>query len=344
MAAMSPALRRILKGVSRSFYLSLRILPRPLREPLGVAYLLARAADTVADTWIVPRSDRLTHLETLRRAVIDGTGDGSDLAAALTGPQALPAERELLLALPRVFATFRALHPADQARVQAVLTTLVAGMATDLRTFPDDTASGLVALETPADLDRYTYEAAGCVGEFWTDMALAHRPALAAWDRAEMRRKGRRFGQALQLTNVLRDLPQDLRIGRCYLPRHSLAAAGLSPHELLEGSSLPRLQPLLHAQIAEALEWFADGWSYVAALPQSEGRLRLACLWPLYIGLATLEAIARAPRLLDPAGRVKIPRSAVYRLVGASTLLVRHGPGLQAIYGGLRDRVLAGMA
>jgi farnesyl-diphosphate farnesyltransferase len=344
MGSIPPELSRILKGVSRSFYLSLRVLPAPLREPLGVAYLLARAADTVADTRIVPRADRLAHLETLRRAVADGMDDGSGLAAALTGPQAIPMERELLLALPAILTTFRALIPADRQHIQALLAVLLAGMATDLRTFPQDTAAGLAALDTPADLDRYTYQAAGCVGEFWTEMALAHRPALAAWDREAMRRLGKRFGQALQLTNVLRDLPQDLRIGRCYLPRESLAAAGLVPQDLLDASNLPRLRPVLRAHLAEALDRYADGWAYIAALPAREARLRLACLWPLYIGLATLEAIALAPRLLDATVRVKIPRSAVYRLMISSTLLVRHNPGLQAIYTGLRDRVVAGMA
>jgi farnesyl-diphosphate farnesyltransferase len=344
MERIPPGLRRILKGVSRSFYLSLRVLPRPLREPLGITYLLARAADTVADTRIVPQADRLAHLETLRRAIADGAGGGSALAEALTGPQAIPAERELLLALPAVLAAFRMLAPADQHRVQEVLGILIEGMATDLRTFPKDTAENLAALETAADLDRYTYQAAGCVGEFWTDMALAHCPGLAAWDRETMRRLGKRFGQALQLTNVLRDLPHDLKIGRCYLPREGLAAAGLTPADLLDDSSLPRLRPLLRAHLTEALDRYADGWAYVAALPAREGRLRLACLWPLYIGLATLEAIALSPRVLDPAVRVKIPRSAVYRLVVSSTLLVRHEPGLRSIYQGLRDRVLAGMA
>ena len=40
----------VLRSVSRSFYLSLRVLPKPLRDPLSLAYLLARATDTIADT------------------------------------------------------------------------------------------------------------------------------------------------------------------------------------------------------------------------------------------------------------------------------------------------------
>jgi len=78
-------------------------------------------------------------------------------------------------------------------------------------------------------LDRYIYLVAGCVGEFWTRITVAHTPALRGWDVAEMSACGVRFGKALQLTNVLRDCPRDLRIGRCYFPRDLLAQAGLRP-------------------------------------------------------------------------------------------------------------------
>ena len=59
-------LARLLKGVSRSFYLTLRVLPKGIREPVGLAYLLARAADTISDSRFLPPDDRLTHLEAFR--------------------------------------------------------------------------------------------------------------------------------------------------------------------------------------------------------------------------------------------------------------------------------------
>src|SRR5262249_32426307 len=55
----------LLRRVSRSFYLSLAILPSSLREPIGLAYLLARASDTVADTRLLPPPERPLHLATL---------------------------------------------------------------------------------------------------------------------------------------------------------------------------------------------------------------------------------------------------------------------------------------
>ncbi|MBI3002863.1 MAG: squalene/phytoene synthase family protein, partial [candidate division NC10 bacterium] len=213
-------LARLLKSVSRSFYLSLRILPRGPREPVGLAYLFARAADTIADTRVLPRADRLLYLEALRDTfLVDAGSDPARLASALAPHQQNPAERTLLLTLPAALAACRALPSADRAAVRRVLLAITQGMRMDLTAFPGEEEGRVAALEARADLDRYTYWVAGAAGEFWTDVHLAHRPALAGWDGATMRRRGVRFGRGLQMTNILRDLPRDLRIGRCYLPR-----------------------------------------------------------------------------------------------------------------------------
>ena len=49
-----------------------------------------------------------------------------------------------------------------------------------------------------------------------------------------MEARGIRFGKGLQLTNILRDIAQDVRLGRCYLPRTELAALGVQPQQLLD--------------------------------------------------------------------------------------------------------------
>jgi len=57
--------RTILRSVSRSFYLSIRFLPQQLREPIALAYLLARTTDTVADTTRIPGAVRMEALKML---------------------------------------------------------------------------------------------------------------------------------------------------------------------------------------------------------------------------------------------------------------------------------------
>ncbi len=312
----------LLKRVSRSFYLSLAVLPSAVRPTIGLAYLLARAADTIADTRLVERRARITHLEALR-AELSGP-EPRRLAAILAaaGSQSLPAEHKLIARLPDCLAAYRALPPEDRDRVRKVIETIIEGMTQDLRLFPGEDEGKLVALETSQDLDRYTYLVAGCVGEFWTEVHVAHRPRLRGWDLPEMRQLGIRFGKALQLTNVLRDVPRDLRHGRCYLPRQELAALGLSPQDLLDPTAAPSARPLLVRLLDTALNHYEAGWQYTFAIPRSETRMRLACAWPLLIGLRTLDLLARSPNWLDPAVTLKVPRVRVYGLMAHSLATV----------------------
>jgi farnesyl-diphosphate farnesyltransferase len=320
--ASDDRLSRILKRVSRSFYLSLTILPRSVRRPVGLAYLFARAADTIADTTLVSPSERLMHLQRFRSLFrqYDGTVLSS-LHAALIGPQGHAAERDLLASLEQCFAAYQACDQADQARIRQLLLTLTHGMVIDLTTFPREHAGRVVALKTRADLDQYTYYVAGCVGEFWTDMHMAHRPALAFWDAETMKRRGMRLGQGLQLTNILRDLPRDLRLGRCYLPSEDLAHHGLDPGDLLDAAAIETLRPLLQEWIRLTMAHYREGWKYTFAVPRREIQLRLACAWPLLIGMRTLHLIAETPNLLDPDVTVKISRPAVYRILLRSVML-----------------------
>jgi farnesyl-diphosphate farnesyltransferase len=329
-----------LKRVSRSFFLSVRILPRDVRRPIGLAYLLARAADTIADTPLISRSDRVKHLELFREALREqGPGRLATIKEALSGPHQLPAERALLMGLEDAFGLLRTVDTGDRELIVSVVLTLTDGMVWDLSTFPGEDEGGVAAVQTRAELDRYTYYIAGCVGEFWTDIHLSHRPSLRSWDRDVMVRRGVRFGKGLQMTNVLRDVARDLRIGRCYLPGQELERLGLRPEDLLDPAAIDRVRPLLLDLIAAALDHYQEGWSYTLAIPRREVRMRLACAWPLFIGLKTLALIARSPNLLDPRGDVKVSRRAVYAMMLRSAATIGSDVGLSRYYRSLRGAV-----
>jgi farnesyl-diphosphate farnesyltransferase len=333
----------LLRRVSRSFYLSLAILARPLRQPLGLAYLLARAADTVADTPLVPRAERMHHLQTLRHAYAGQAADTESVALACAPHQVHRAERHLLERVDAVLAAVVALPEADRDGVRGVLTAITDGMLFDLARFPGEDARGLAALDTLEDLDHYTYLVAGCVGEFWTDLHRAHRPRLAGWDAAGMRASGVRFGKALQMTNVLRDVPSDLAHGRCYLPARELMALGLAPTDLLEPSGAARARPLLHRLLGITVTHYETAWRYTLAIPRPEWRMRLACMWPLLIGQATLEAVAAHPNPLASAP-VKIGRGRVRAILAGSAVTVWSNRALAATAARWRSRLSAHLA
>ncbi len=330
----------LLKRVSRSFYLTLKVVPGDVRRPIGLAYLFARAADTIADTALIDRTDRLKHLEIFREVFReDKIGRLLAIKEVLAERQQVAAERELLTRLDEGFSILHSLSPSDQSLVRDVVLTLTDGMAIDLATFPGEDEGRLVALQTRADLDRYTYYVAGCVGEFWTEIHMAHRPSLAGWDRETMRRRGVRFGKGLQMTNVLRDLPKDLRIGRCYLPRQELEALGLQPADLLDPTAVVKVKPLLHSLLALTLDHYQEGWAYTLQIPRHEVRMRLACVWPLFIGLKTLALLERSPNLLDPGVVIKTPRGAIYGMMARSLAMVGSDVALDRFYQRLRRSV-----
>jgi farnesyl-diphosphate farnesyltransferase len=335
-ATESALFQKILPRVSRSFYLSLRVLPRQVRPAIGLAYLFCRAADTIADTAVLPRDLRYTYLERYRTAFAedDPTAVVSiqhDLRDVTDHPQN-PSERELLRRLPECFTVLAAQTLEDQHCIRELVLTLTRGMQMDLSVFPAEGEGEIIALETREELDRYTYFVAGCVGEFWTKVAVAHLPALRQWDVVTMTTKGVRFGKGLQLTNILRDIAHDVRIGRCYLPRIDLAALGLQPEEVLTPGTLGRVRPLIDALLDLTLSHYREGWAYTLAIPRREWRLRLACAWPLLIGVATLTAIRHSPQLLDPNLRVKVARAQVYMILLRSLITVWSDRALDRYY------------
>ncbi len=313
----------LLRQVSRSFYLTLRVLPGAVRPQIGLAYLLARATDTVADTHILPVHERLSTLDTLRAAILGTTTLDAGFSQRLTrlaDQQDAPAERLLLAKTELALHLLETFSEADRERIREVLATITGGQTLDLQRFAHASAQQIVTLANPAELDDYTYRVAGCVGEFWTRLCRAHLFPKAALDGAWLLAHGVRFGKGLQYVNILRDLPQDLRQGRCYLPGPHLASHSLEPADLLSPHTMPRFRHCYEDYLGVADAHLAAGWSYTNSLPRAQVRVRLACAWPLLLGIRTLEKL-RLGNVLDDRHPIKVTRAEVRRLLWRSLLL-----------------------
>ena len=336
-------LRDLLKQVSRLFYTTLVVVPANVRDQVSLAYLFARAADTIADTELIGRSRRQIFLNRLRDQFV---GDQIDWAQIRTIQQAMgplqqdSAERTLLERLDECFRLFLIFSPDDRRRIQRVVTTLTQGMEMDLSTFPGASVADLAAIKTLDDLDRYTYHVAGCVGEFWTSLMCAHRKALMSWDIERMSELGMRLGKGLQLTNIVKDMAHDLQKGRCYIPEMMLTEAGLTPSDLLDQNNLPRFRPVLKTLIRLAVEHLDQGWLYTMAIPRYETRLRLACMWPILSAGESLKLVMNSADLLNSAVKVKIPRGKVYQIMALTTGTVACGYTGTAYWGHLRKQII----
>jgi farnesyl-diphosphate farnesyltransferase len=285
----------ILRSVSRSFFLSLRVLPRALRDPLSLAYLLARATDTIADTPEPPLELRTEALGNLTRAI---QGDPRPdevvrLRDSFAPWQGNEAERALIEALPAALQWLELLDDRDRRDVREVLRKINQGQTLDLERFAATTSTSgtsIRALSTGGELEEYTYLVAGCVGEFWTRICFAHLPNFTHRPESVMLELGVQYGKGLQLINILRDAGSDLREGRCYLPADQLHSLGLTPEEVLAKPAL--VEPILREWREKAERCMVAGIDYACAIKSR--RVRFATALPALIGARTLSLLGNA--------------------------------------------------
>ena len=241
----------LLRSVSRSFYLSIRFLPAQLREPIALAYLLARTTDTVADTAQISGSVRMETLKLLSNSNPRHSFAGCRRRAWLQDLfrfRRTRANDNSLNRYPIAWLGWTGMEHADRNDIRVLLEKITRGQMLDLERF--DNPNEIRALGTAADLDEYTYLVAGCVGEFWTRLCFRHVRHFADRSEDEMLALGKRYGMALQLINVLRDAGSDLRAGRCYFPEHELSAAHLNPSQIL--AEPERFQPIYRRWLEKA--------------------------------------------------------------------------------------------
>src|SRR5207248_3376608 len=302
----------ILRSVSRSFYLSIRFLPVQLREPIALAYLLARTTDTVADTAQISASVRMETLKLLSNG-IQGTASRdvvADLIASFVSLQENTSERQLLESFPDCLACLDGMEHADRNDIRLVLEKITRGQMLDLQRF--DNPQEIRALSTAADLEEYTYLVAGCVGEFWTRLCYRHVRQFSSRTEDEMLALAKRYGMARQLINVLRDAGSDLRAGRCYFPEHELGAVHLTPSQIL--SEPERFQPIYRRWLEKAKAGLALGMEYSRAIKNR--RVRGATVLPALIGARTLSLLeASGPEAVHRT--VKIPRAEVRAMIAS---------------------------
>jgi farnesyl-diphosphate farnesyltransferase len=308
----------LLREVSRSFYLTLWVLPAAVRTPISLAYLLARATDTVADAAGVPVEARLETLESLGNWIRGGAVKRPDFLRFLSSDAGITeAEGRLLSRLSSAVQLLELCDAFEQERIRQVLDVIVSGQVLDLRRFGTVEPGTVRALATAAELDDYTYRVAGCVGEFWTRLCRNAVFPGAELDDAKLLEDGVRFGKGLQLVNILRDLPRDLQAGRCYLPDSELSEVGLEPRDLLQPACSEALRPVYRRWLDLAESHLESGWRYTTSVPRSCVRVRLACAWPVLIGIRTTGLLRGGP-VLEPGHRIKLDRAAVRGILWSS--------------------------
>jgi len=294
-------LDQLLADSSRTFALTIPLLPDPTRREVTVAYLLFRVADTLedSDSWApARRAAGLRRLEVLlaRRDQLDAfTRELRE-----DPPSLLPGYRALTDEVTAVFEALSSLSPGAQEVIVKHLLVTVRGMAEGL----EAAAGGPFRLRSLAQLERYCYLVAGVVGEMLTELFLLAWPRLGAAG-GTLRQHARSFGEGLQLTNILKDAGGDAREARHFIP---------------DQLSMPSL-------FARARRDLADAARYVSALVAArapEGVVAFTAL-PVRLALDTLTEVERS------GAGAKISREQVAEALSEVQALLRGERELEAV-------------
>ena len=261
----------LLRRCARSFQLSLRVLPASVRPTLSLAYMLARGSDTIADASTAPEFQRLALLRALPDSFPEKCPE-LDLSGA---------DRELMNVFPQLLAALESLP--DSEEVKSVWRTILGAQIFDIERFPSGGDSAPAFPLSPEELSDYTSKVAGSVGEFWTRICFKKIPGYSGRSLEEMLPLAQRFGQGLQLVNILRDRRADAARGRVYIPDERF-----------------------YAEMQNAAELLDAGREYAAGVVPR--LMRSACLLPLELGRKTLALVAEHPL----GENLKVPRLEVW--------------------------------
>jgi farnesyl-diphosphate farnesyltransferase len=317
---------RALPGVSRTFALTIPELPGDLRRVVTNAYLLCRIADTIEDDGELSADDKQRLHEDFV-SVVAGQTDAERFSSTvhpLLSSHTSSAERDLIRNTASVVRVTLSFNLTQRRALERCVRIMCEGMPGYQRR---KSLAGLASLE---DLDNYCYYVAGVVGEMLTELFCDYSPAINR-HRDLLLQHAVRFGQGLQMTNILKDVWEDRRTFTCWLPRDVFEEAGFELSELVPGryveafgTGMDRLIGVAHAHLRHALQ-------YTLLIPRRETGVRRFCLWAIGLAVLTLRKLHGNPAFT--AGRdVKVSRRTVRATVLTSSLAARSNNTLQLLF------------
>ena len=316
----------ILPGVSRTFALTIPVLPERLATVVTNAYLLCRIADTIEDD--ADLNDRQkTQFHKRFLSVIEGREDAGTFAedlSPLLSARTLPDERNLVSNTASVVRVMRGFSRQERKALTRCLKIMCTGMPKFQR---NKTLRGLRDLK---ELGAYCYVVAGVVGEMLTELFCVHSPDLAK-NRREMNRLAVSFGQGLQMTNILKDIWDDRRDGTCWLPRSMFAGEGDSLERLGEFHLSEAFRAGMNSLIGVTHRHLLNALEFTCLIPSREAGMRRFCLWALGLAVMTLRSLYQNPHFIS-GDQVKVSRRTVRATILATNLTLTSDRCLRSLF------------
>jgi farnesyl-diphosphate farnesyltransferase len=307
--------REILPAVSRTFALSIRLLPGDLGAAVRCAYLICRIADTLEDEPNLPAESKAELLDLLAASFDDARSVAAFVSAAVlvTGD---PAHIRLVRHSDLVFVAFRLLPERTRGVVQHWIREMIAGMRKFVLAYPRG-----VRIQSLDEYKEYCYYVAGTVGYLLTDLWHEHSPSIGPRRYAILRERCRAFAEALQTVNILKDVARDAEHeNSIYIPEQLLREHGSTHATILAPDRARENRAALSKMIELAWHDLDQAKAYLLAIPRRAVSIRLFCALPLLFAYATLRDLTRSSDAPGRRGVVKISRSEVKSLTVLSVI------------------------
>lgn len=279
---------QMVRDVSRTFALSIEVLPPSLRESIGIAYLMFRIADGIEDNPDISPQRKVALLE-LWATVLEEKESAATLVAATADLDLTDPENDIIQQTPLVLDWFHALPANEQVPIRQHVYDTTLGMARWQAHGP------FVADE--AELDDYMHEVAGRVGYLVTDLFALDSPAVAE-KLEELMPLSRECGLGLQTVNVIRGMRKDYERGWVFAPETFMQRAGLTRDQLFDPNYRTQALQVVTMLIQKADRHLGYGLAYVQAFPRREYRKRLSLMWPFFLAVRTLALSESNPDVL----------------------------------------------
>lgn len=273
----------MLRRVSRTFALSIELLPFVLRESMTLSYLLLRVSDCLEDHEEIPDPEK-PELLNLWANVLNGSKPVEDLTRRISY-----------------------LNPEDDAEVQAAFQAgqylrLLSQLPVELQQIVirrvQQTSLGMARwqehgpfVEDETAMDDYMHQVAGLVGYLLTEIFAWYSPRIRI-RMEQLMPLSREYGLALQTVNIIRGMRKDYERGWVFVPQTFYEQVGLTRDTLFAPENVDKALLVVNMLADKASRHLFNGISYVMAFPRHQHRIRLACMWPLFFAIKTL-AVSR---------------------------------------------------
>jgi len=294
---------QLLRDVSRTFALSIEQLPQPLRDAVTLAYLLFRVADCLEDHDQLSPSEKAVLLR-LWASILRGETDVGELLQRIQPLDDNDPEVQVARLADRILDQVGLLPAGLRAPILDHVIQSSHGMARWQEHGP--------YVEDEAALDDYMFQVAGRVGYLLTDVFSWYSPFIRE-RKDKLMPLSRECGLALQTVNIIRGMRKDYERGWVFVPQSYYERFDLTRDSLFDPRNIDRALQVVELLAEKAERHLWGGMSYVMHLPRRFHRIRLACMWPVYLAVGTL-AVSRnnAKVILDEA---KLGRDQVFQIL-----------------------------